>query len=236
MGIMVLDMGMAALSTRTSLGDILFGQTRQRILALLFGHPDERFYQRRVIQSVGLGSGTVQRDLERLSRAGVLTRSVEGRQVYFQANRQCPVFAELHGVVRKTFGVAQALQEALVSITRHIRMAFVFGSVAAGMETSMSDIDVLVVGDNLSLAHVVPAIAEAQRELGREINPSVYRTEEFCRKLAEGQHFISSVVAGRKIFLIGDEHELTRLAQIRVAQRAQNKPARNRRPVRRSRS
>jgi predicted nucleotidyltransferase len=227
---------MGTLLARNSLGEILFGQTRQRILALLFGHPDERFYQRRVIQAVGLGSGTVQRDLERLSRCGILTRSVEGRQVYFQANRQCPVFTELHGVVRKTFGVAQALQEALASVTRHIRLAFVFGSVATGMETSMSDIDVLVVGDNLSLAHVVPAIAETQRKLGREINPSVYPTGEFCRKLAEGQHFISNVVAGQKIFLIGNEHELTRLAQIRVAQGAQNKPARNRRTVRRSRS
>jgi len=232
MGILVLDMG----STRTSLGEILFGQTRQRILALLFGHPDERFYQRRVIQTVGLGSGTVQRDLERLSRCGVLTRNVEGRQVYYQANRQCPVFAELRGVVRKTFGVAQALQEALAPIAHHIRLAFVFGSVAAGKETSMSDTDVLVVGDNLSLARVVPAIAEAQRELGREINPMVYPTGEFCRKLAEGQHFLSNVVAGPKIFFIGDEHELTRLAQIRVAEGAQNKPARNRRTVRRSRS
>jgi predicted nucleotidyltransferase len=236
MGIIILDMGTEALSARTSLGDILFGQTRQRVFALLFGHPEERFYQRRVIQAVGLGSGTVQRDLERLSRAGVLIRSVEGHQVYFQANRQCAIFAELRGIVRKTFGVAQTLQEALASITRHIRMAFVFGSVAAGMETSMSDIDILVVGDNLSLAHVIPAIAEAQRELGREINPSVYPTGEFCRKLAEGQHFISNVVAGRKIFLIGDEHELTRLAQIRVAEGAQNKPARNRRTIHRSRS
>jgi predicted nucleotidyltransferase len=123
----------------------------------------------------------------------------------------------------------------LESIADRIRIGFVFGSVAAGTETSASDVDVMVVGDNLSLTDVVSAIAEAQREIGREINPSVYPTGEFCRKLAEGQHFVSSAVAGRKIFLIGDERELTGLAQVRVAQGAQNKPARNRRPVRRSR-
>jgi predicted nucleotidyltransferase len=200
---------------------------------LVFGHPDERFYQRRVIQAVGLGSGTVQRDLDRLSRSGVLTRSVEGRQVYFQANRQCPVFEELRGIVRKTFGAAQALKAALSPMADRIRVAFIFGSVATGTETSLSDVDVMVVGDKLSLTDVVSAIAEAQREIGREINPSVYPTEEFCRKLAEGQHFVSRVVAGEKIFLIGDEHELTGLAQIRVAQGAQDKPGRNRRPVRR---
>src|SRR6266851_30590 len=133
-----------------AVGETLFGQTRQRILALLFGHPGERFYQRRIIDAVGLGSGTVQRDLERLSRSGVITRSIEGRQVYFQANRQCLVYAELHGIVRKTFGVAQALKEALASIADRTRVAFIFGSVATGTESSMSDVDVLVVGDKLS--------------------------------------------------------------------------------------
>jgi predicted nucleotidyltransferase len=235
MGILVPNMGADAVSSKSPLGETLFGQTRQRILALLFGRPDERFYQRRIIQAVGLGSGAVQRDLERLSQSGILTRTVEGRQVYFQANRQCPIFADLQSIVRKTFGAAQAIKEALESIADRIRVAFVFGSVAAGTETSASDVDVMVVGDNLSLTDVVSAIAGAQREIGREINPSVYPPEEFCRKLAEGRHFVSSVVAGRKIFLIGDARELTRLAQIRVAQGAQNKPARNRRSARRSR-
>jgi predicted nucleotidyltransferase len=235
MGIIVLNMGTEAKYTRASLEGPLFSQTRQRILALLFGQPNVRFYQRRIIEAVGLGSGTVQRDLDRLSRSGVLTRSVEGRQVYFQANHHYPVFAELRSIVRKTFGVAQTLKEALEPAAG-IRLAFIFGSVAAGTESSLSDVDVLVIGDRLSLTDVVPAIAEAQRELGREINPSVYPTREFCRKLAEGQHFVSNVVASQKIFLIGDEHELTSLAQIRVAERARNKPARNRRTVRRSRS
>src|SRR5712692_4626102 len=121
-------MGTKAVARKNSLAATLFGQTRQRILALLFGHADERFYQRRVIQAVGLGSGTVQRDLERLSRSGVLTRNVEGRQTYFQANRHCPVFDELHGIVRKTFGAAQILKAALASLADRIRLAFIFGS------------------------------------------------------------------------------------------------------------
>src|ERR1700679_1586870 len=121
-------MGSDAVSSKSPLGETLFGQTRQRILALLFGRPDERFYQRRIIQAVGLGSGAVQRDLERLSRSGILTRTVEGRQIYFQANRQCPIFAELHTIVRKTIGAAHTIKEALEIIGDRIRVAFVFGS------------------------------------------------------------------------------------------------------------
>jgi predicted nucleotidyltransferase len=217
------------------IGAALFGATRQAVLRLLFGHTGQRFYQRQIIRSCRLGSGTVQRELEQLAGAGILARTVEGRQTYFQASRQCPVFEELRGIVRKTFGVAQVLQGGLAALTGKVQLAFIYGSMATGSETSGSDVDIMVVGEEVSMHDVVSSLAEAQRDLGREVNPSVYRTGEFCRKLAQGQHFLSSVVSGPKIFLIGDENELARLAQIRMAQGAQDKPARDRRPVRRRR-
>lgn len=217
------------------IGAALFGATRQAVLRLLFGQTDRRFYQRQIIRSLCLGSGTVQRELEQLATCGILTREVEGRQTYFQANRDCPVFEELRGLVRKTFGVAQVLQDGLSAVGGRIRIAFIYGSVAAGREAVGSDVDVMVVGDRLSLDDVVGALEEAQRELGREVNPSVYRTEEFCRKLAQGQHFLASVVSGPKIFLIGSENELAGLAPVRMAQGAQDQPSGNRRPVRRRR-
>ena len=218
-----------------SLGTVLFGATRQAVLRLLFGHTDKRFYLRQIIRALRLGSGAVQRELEQLVACGILARTVEGRQTYFQANRDCPVFEELRGLVRKTFGVAEALQTSLAGLAAHVQLAFIYGSVAAGNETAGSDVDVMVVGEQVSLDEVVGAFDEAQRDLGKEVNPSVYRTEEFCRKLAQGQHFLARVVSGPKIFLIGDENELAGLAGIRLAQGAQNKPAGNRRPVRRRR-
>lgn len=215
-----------------SFGAGLFGVTRQAVLRLLFGHTERRFYQREIIRSIRLGSGTVQRELEQLVAAGILTRTVEGRQTYFQANRNCPIFNELRGLIRKTFGVAQILQSGLAVLSAKVQLAFIYGSVAAGSETASSDLDVMVVGARLSMDDVVSALAEAQKDLGREINPSVYRTGEFCRKLTQGQHFLSSVVTGPKIFLIGDENELARLAQVRVAKGAPDKPSGNRRHVR----
>ena len=226
MGIIVLEMG-------TTVGAALFSATRQAVLRLLFGHAGERFYQRQIIRIAGLGSGAVQRDLQQLTAAGILVRTVEGRQTYYQANRACPVFDELHGLIRKTSGVAHVLKDGLAALAGKIQLAFIYGSLATGGETAASDVDVMVVGEGISLQDVVSAFTEAQRELRREVNPSVYRTEEFCRKLAGGHHFLSSVVAGPKIFLIGDEGELTRLAQIRMAQGAQDEQARNRRPLRR---
>jgi len=212
------------------IGATLFGTTRQAVLALLFGNAGRRFYQRQIIRALQLGSGAVQRELEQLVVCGVLTRTVEGRQTYFRANADCPVFEEVRGIVRKTFGVAEVLREGLTSLASNVRLAFVYGSVAAGKETAGSDVDVLVVGDGLSLEDVVVALDGAQRDLGRELNPTVYRTEEFCRKLAQGQHFLARVVSGQKIFLVGDENELAGLARIRMAPGAPDQSSGSRRP------
>jgi predicted nucleotidyltransferase len=216
-------------------GVALFGATRQAVLRLLFGHADQRFYQRQIVHTLRSGSGAVQRELGQLVASGILTRTVEGRQTYFQANHACPIFEELRGIVRKTFGVAEVLRQGLFGLTAEVRLAFIYGSVADGTETAGSDVDVMVVGDRLALDAVVGALAEAQRDLGREVNPSVYRTEEFCRKLAQGHQFLTRVVSCPKIFLIGDENELARLAPVRMAERAQDQPSGNRRPARRRR-
>ena len=187
-------------------------------------------------EAIGLGSGTVQRELQRLSKADILVRTTEGRQNYYQANHRSPVFDELRGLVRKTFGATQVLQQALGPIANRIKVAFIFGSVASGTERSESDLDLLVVANDVTLSDLIPAVQEAERELGREVNPSLYTPKEFSRRLAARQNFLSNVVEGPKLFLIGDEHELGRLAKVRLAEGAQDQPQRNRRTHGRGRS
>lgn len=211
-----------------SIGEALYGRTRQAVLRLFFGRPDQRFLQKEVIQQIGLGSGTVQRELERLSRAEILVRSVEGRQTYFQANPRNPVFEELRGLVRKTFGLTNVLRQALAPIASRIDLAFVFGSVASGTEKASSDVDLMVVSDDISLSDLIPAIREAEQVLGREVNPSLYREEEFRRKLAEGHNFLANVAEGQKLFVVGDEDEFGRLAEVRLDEGAQTESKRDR--------
>ncbi len=190
----------------------LFGKTRQALLALLYSRADEEHLQESLIQLAGLGRGTVQRELEFLARAGVVRRTVRGRQVYFRANPDCPIYAELRGLVGKTAGVPDTLRAALAPLAGRIRTAFVYGSVAKGTERRASDVDVMVIGD-ASFAEVADALATAQEAIGREVNPSVYAPADFRAKVAARHHFLRGVLAGDKIFLIGDEHELGRLAK-----------------------
>ena len=190
----------------------LFGRTRQALLALLYSRADEEHLQESLIQLAGLGRGTVQRELDFLARAGVVRRTVRGRQVYFQANAQSPIYAELRGLVVKTSGVADVLRGALAPLGGRIAVAFIYGSVAKGAERRGSDVDVMVIGD-VTFAETSEALGQAQKAIGREVNPSVYAPADFRAKLRAKHHFLRTVQNGEKIFLIGDERELGRLAK-----------------------
>jgi uncharacterized protein len=225
---------MGTYARQGDLAAALFGKARRELLALFFVHADKSFYLRQVVRHAGAGIGSIQRELKRLADVGILVRSVRGRQVYYQANQHCPIFAELQGLLVKTAGVADVLRAALVNLADRIRIAFVYGSMAKGSARSGSDVDVLVVGE-VTFAELVSALGSAQERLGRDVNPSAYPQTEFCRKLAEGHHFLSSVIREPKVFLVGGEHELARLAKSGMADGTQDQPTRSHRSVGRGR-
>lgn len=138
-------------------------------------------------------------------------RTQSGRQVYFQANTESPVFPELKSLIGKTVGVGDILRRALKPLKQLIRLAFIFGSMARGEENPGSDIDLLVVGE-VSFSDVVLNLQAAQNALGREVNSTVYSNAEFVKRLREKRPFVTSVTYEKKIYVIGDEDELRRLA------------------------
>jgi uncharacterized protein len=232
-GTIVLIMG--TIGRSTSLSDTLFSRNRQAVLRLLYGHPDETFYLRQVARLCGGGHGAVQRELKALSDAGIIRRIVRGKQVFFQANAECPVYEEIKALMVKTAGAADVLKAAMASLGPRIQIALVYGSMAQARQKANSDVDVLVVG-HVTFREVVAAFAGAQSQLGREVNPTVYAPEEFRSKLASGHHFVTSVLRKEKVFLIGDDRGLERLAQKRLADGAQNQPPGNRRSPERRRA
>lgn len=194
----------------------LFGKARQALLALLYGHDKESFYLRQIVRAVSQGQGAVQRELAHLTAAGLLVRTRRGNQVYYQANRDAPIFPEMKSLLVKTAGAADVLRAALAGFSDRIQIALLYGSLASGKDRVASDIDLLVIG-KVSFGEVAEAVSGAQEKLQREINPSVYSSEEFRRKLLAGHHFLKQVFQDPKIFLIGSEHELKRLGAKRLA-------------------
>jgi predicted nucleotidyltransferase len=190
----------------------LFGKTRQAVLALLYGRADSSFYTKQILDAVKIGRGTVQRELKNLTDTGIIIREVQGRQVYYRANARCPIFDELKIIVRKTFGMADVIRQSLSTNADEIRVAFIFGSVARNADDRRSDIDLMVVG-KISFGDVVSLLTPAEQKLGREVNPVVYPIAEFKKKVKEDHHFVKTVLEDEKIFVIGDEDELRKLAE-----------------------
>jgi predicted nucleotidyltransferase len=195
-----------------SISSVLFGKTRRAILLLLFSHTDEAYYYRQIVRASGLGQGAVQRELKLLSSVGIITRKTQGKQVYYQANKDCPVYEEIKNLVSKTVGYVDILKTAIAPLLDRIQCAFIYGSVAKGREKRGSDVDVLVIGD-VSFSELVESLAPASVDLRREINVTVYPTGEFKSKIKKGHHFLNQVIKGQKLFLAGDENELKGLAR-----------------------
>jgi len=196
---------------------LLGSRLRAKLLGLLMTHPDERFYVRQISYALNENSTNVSRELTRLADKGILTRITEGRQAYYQADPRCPIYSELRGLAVKTTGLCYVLRDALAPMADRIRAAFVYGSFAGGHERAASDVDVMIVG-GLTVAEVVKALRPAQETLGREINPVVYPSAEFAARVREGHHFVARVMSGEKLFLLGDDDELARVAREPVAE------------------
>ena len=193
------------------LGAALFGKSKRALLALFYVQPERSFYLRQVMRTLGIGQGAVQRELARLVDAGLLVRTQVGSQVHYQANAASPIFAELKSLMLKSSGVADVLREALAGLSERITVAFVYGSMAMGTGKASSDVDIMVIGD-VSFGDVVSALQPAQKTIGREVNPSVYSKREYRAKLQAKHHFLTSVIDTPKVFIVGGEHELKRLA------------------------
>src|SRR5215469_25411 len=191
--------------------DALLPKTRQRILAATLMQPEKAWYASELAQRLGVPSSSLQRELQDLTEAGILKTHKQGRMVYYQANRESPVFPDLRGLLLKTAGLVDVLAHALKPVASKVTTAFVYGSIAAGSEASESDIDLMVVGQVAPEDLALP-LRRARESLGREINPTVYTPAEFDRKLKAGDPFLKQVLDKPRLFVLGNNNDLGTVA------------------------
>jgi predicted nucleotidyltransferase len=187
--------------------DWLLPKVRQKVLALLFITSDKRWYLRQIVRHTGFALGSVRRELDGLAETEIITRIRDGNRVYYQTNPECPLFPELASLLRKTAGLADVLRTALEPLAGQIKLAFVYGSQAAGQATASSDVDLLIVGnpDEISLHKV---ISEAEEKLGRSVNYSLLSSSEFAKRRKEAGSFLSRVLKSEKIVIAGDADDV----------------------------
>ncbi len=212
-GSIVLNSGSIVLFSRlmTKLGDALFSSAQQPILACLFGQPEQWFHVKELIRLTSLGSASVQRELNRLEKGGLIeTRRIANlKQV--RAFAGSPIFSELRLIILKTFGVVEVLREALSPLTSEIQLAFVYGSVAQGSDHAGSDVDVMLVSETLSYGQIMAALESAERQLGRSVQITQYTHEEFLERKRKSHPFLAEVLRQPKLMIIGTEDDIDRI-------------------------
>src|SRR5712692_247580 len=191
-----------------SLSNALFSKVQQRVLALIFGHPERSFYTSEIVRSVQSGTGAVERELSRLQRSGLVSVERIGNQKHYRANHDSPIFAELQSLVVKTVGLAEPIRKSLEPYADKIKTAFIYGSVAKGTDTARSDIDLMVIGDELSYSELYTAAQSAEDELLRKINPLFLSFKDWQRKASDRGSVVSQISSSPKIFIIGSEKDL----------------------------
>lgn len=193
-----------------SIATALFSDSQSRVFRWVFGQPDRSYHLSELRRLTGLGSASLQRELNRLAGAGLVRTERVGNLRRFQANPQSPVYGELVGLTCKTLGLEPALREALLPLVPDLKAAWVYGSVAKQTDTAQSDIDLMLIGESLLLGRVLELLVPLEAQLGRKINPTCYTPADFERRRAEPDSFVNRVLAQPMRPLIGDANEPAR--------------------------
>jgi predicted nucleotidyltransferase len=193
-----------------SIASALFSDSQTRLFQWLFGQPHRTFHLAELGRLTGLGSASLQRELNRLADAALITSDRVGNLRRFQANLQSPVSDELISLTRKTMGAGPVISQALQPLSEVLNKAWLYGSVAKQSENAQSDIDVMLVGDGLQLSQVLDLLLPAEALLGRKINPLLFTVAEFAKRRNEADSFVSRVMSQPLINLLGSPHEPAR--------------------------
>jgi predicted nucleotidyltransferase len=126
----------------SALSDALFSKSQRRVLGLLFGHSERSFYANEIVRAARAGVGAVQRELEGLAAAGLVTVSRVGNQKHYQANRGSPIFDELRSIVAKVLTAGQTAGTA-APVLQQPRAEYAVGAKAAKLRIPKKEIAAL---------------------------------------------------------------------------------------------
>ncbi len=191
--------------------DTLFPTIRAGVLSATILQSERWWFMTELARQLGVTPSSLQRELEALAGSGILLRRQDGRRIYYKANTNSPVFPEMKGLIEKTAGIVPALKAELKRFDDRIELALLYGSVARGEEKSGSDMDLMIVG-SLKQIDLLPALRKLESRFRREVNVTLFSSEEFNRKLAAGDHFLKAVLKGKTISLKGALDELEETA------------------------
>ena len=193
-----------------TLSEILSSRTRAEIFRLLYGPAEEELYVREIERRTGLNDRTIRQEIAKLLKLDLVLDRKDSNRIYYRANKSNPLYPDIRNLVLKSIGLIDILKGALKN--NRIQIAFIFGSLSEGKESSESDVDLFVIG-NLGMREVSRLLSGVPEKIGREINPHVMSSDEIKKRNNEKDNFISNVIKSSKLFVIGTENDLKTMVE-----------------------
>lgn len=189
---------------------LLSSRTRAEIFTILFGLNPLELHIREIARRSQLSEASIRQELNKLAGLDLVRSRRDSNRVYYCANKENPLYKEIHWIVLKTTGLTDILREALSDTL--IEIGFVFGSFATGEESVNSDVDLMIIGD-IGLRAVSRLLSGVSEKIEREINPHVMTRKEYISRRISGDHFVLNVLKGPKLFVKGDQNEFEELGE-----------------------
>ena len=179
------------------LAPIFRSETQLQILGELYVGPDRAWTISALAARINEPVSTTAREVNRLAEAGIVTITAQGRNKLVGPNWVLPWAGPLAALLDRTIGPIYLLGEALSGIEGLLE-AWIFGSWAArhagNPGPAPRDVDVVVVGDNMSLYSVIDATSAVADQVGVEVNPYLVSTEEWSQP--EPDSFVARIQTG----------------------------------------
>jgi len=176
-------------------------KTKRKLLKLFLMNPNKSYYTREIEKLIHEPINAVRRELGYLKKAGFLLVEKDGNRKQFRVNERFPFYVELKKIIYSSIGVGDYLNEHFGKI-EEIELAFIYGSVAKNEETSVSDIDIFLVGE-ISEKRLHRIIRDLEETTGREINYTIMSKQEFNKRKRKKDSFIKRILKEEKIILKG---------------------------------
>lgn len=185
------------------LQDFITSRVRVKILELFYQDVTGLYYVREITRAINEEINAVRRELARLTKVGVLKDEDRGNRRYYFLNQSYQFYPELRQMIAKTTGLGKELRKNKRKLGS-VEYIMFSGRFVRRLAASQNHLDVLVIGD-VVLAELAALIKDAEEELEREINYTVFTSEEFEFRKTRRDPFILDVLYGSRVMIEGDE-------------------------------
>ena len=186
-------------------------KNRAELLKLFFTNPDKAFYMQEIGRILEKKPGVFQRTLNNMVSENILESEYRANARYFKVNKSYSLYKELKSIVFKTVGVKGSIKKILEGIG-NIKSAFIYGSYAKAKENSLSDIDLVVIG-NPDEDNLIEKLDKLEEKLQREINFKLYTLKELKKEIKEKEPFILEILKDEKVIIVGGENGLPEISE-----------------------